>query len=84
MRKFLLLAAAVAATGLVAVRRRRRGHGSWPSIRSSSAAPQDCKGLGVTSAVQAKFDQPADGATDGRVHSPGRVVERRRLVRPQQ
>jgi hypothetical protein len=28
----------------------------------------DCNDLGVTSAIQAKFDQPVNGANDGRVH----------------
>ena len=70
MRKFLLLAAAVAATGLVAVAAAVAGtyRGVNPVFVSGTPG---CKDLGVTSAIQAKFDQPADGATDGRVHLLG-------------
>ena len=67
MRKFLLLAAAVAATGLVvaAAAVAATDRGVNPVFVSGNP---DCKDLGVTSAIQAKFDQPANGATDGRVN----------------
>ena len=70
MRKFLLLATAIAATGLVVVPAAVAAtfRGIDPVFVSGTP---DCKALGVTSAVQAKFDQPADGATDGRVHLLG-------------
>jgi hypothetical protein len=67
MRKFLLLAAAVAATGLVVVAAAvaATDRGINPVFVSGNP---DCKDLGVTSAIQAKFGQPANGATDGRVN----------------
>ena len=67
MRKFLLLAAAVAATGLVVVAAAvaATDRGINPVFVSGNP---DCKDLGVTSAIQAKFAQPANGATDGRVN----------------
>lgn len=68
MRKFLLMAAAVAATGLVvaAAASAATDRGINPVFVSGNP---DCKDLpGVTSAIQAKFDLPANGATDGRVN----------------
>ena len=67
MRKFLLLASAVATTGLVVVAAADAAtvRGIDPVYVSGNP---DCKDLGVTSAIQAKFDLPANGATDGRVH----------------
>jgi len=72
MRKFLLLAASIAATGLVVVAAADAAtvRGINPVYVSGSP---DCKDLSgdpffVTSAIQAKFDQPVNGATDGRVH----------------
>jgi hypothetical protein len=67
MRKFLLLATAVAATGLVVVAAAGAAtdRGINPVVVSGKT---ECKDLpGATSAIQAKFDSPANGATDGRV-----------------
>lgn len=68
MRKFLLLATAVAATGLVVVP--AAGAATFRGIDPVFVSGNpDCKDLpGVTSAIQAKFDLPANGATDGRVN----------------
>jgi hypothetical protein len=71
MRKFLLLAAAVAATGLIVV-----AAASAATVRNINPVlvdgNPDCKDpvlkeLGVTSAIQAKFAEPVNGSTDGRV-----------------
>src|SRR4051794_2718859 len=68
MRKFLLLAVAVAAAGLVvaAAAGAATDRGINPVFVSGSPG---CKDLpGVTSKIQAKFVLPAIGATDGRVN----------------
>jgi len=66
MPRFLLLAVAVAATGLVvpAAAGAATIRGINPVFVSGKP---DCKDLGMTSAIQAKFDQPVNGVTDGRV-----------------
>jgi hypothetical protein len=68
MRKFLLLAAAVAAAGLVVVAPAGAAtfRGIDPVFVSGNPGCTDLPG--VTSAIQAKFVSPANGATDGRVH----------------
>jgi hypothetical protein len=68
MRKFLLVVAAVAATGLVVAAAAGAATDRDVNPVFVSGNP-DCKDLaGVTSAIQAKFDAPTNGATDGRVH----------------